>query len=356
MMKNDVSMNEEQFVELHKNDFWKDNGKKTIMKLYVGVHYPASACNLHCPYCYIGQRTEEKQFAELYHSPKFVRWCLSQKRLGGAALIGLCGAGETLLGDRIVEVCLELLAEGHYLHIVTNGTVTDKMKELTQRAGENAKRILFKCSLHYTELKERGLLERYAEGINTVSEMGASYTIEMTADDSYISELNEIKEYAIEKFGALPHITIARDDSKREMPILTELPVDEYYKIWNSFESELFEVKWNYYAKPIKNCDAGKVSLWINLITGNMHKCLCQPAVDNLFDTTIEHISFERVGDNCGAPYCYNNHAYLTLGTCPDINTFSFAEVRDRKRSDGSHWVKPDFYDFINQKLYENNR
>ena len=54
----------------------------------------------------------------------------------------------------------------------------------------------------------------------------------------------------------------------------------------------MFEVKWNYYAKPIKNCDAGKVSLWINLITGNMHKCLCQPAVDNLFDTTIEHISF----------------------------------------------------------------
>ena len=355
-METVMSFDEDKFIELHENDFWKEDGKTPVMKLFVGLHYPASICNLRCPYCYLGQKTGNQQMAILPHSPKFVRWCLSQKRLGGRAIMGICGAGETLLGDKIVDVCLELLLEGHYLHIVTNGTVTDKMRELTERAGDKAKQLFFKCSLHYTELKERGLLERYAEGINEVSKMGASYTIELTADDSYICILDEIKAYSMEKFGALPHITIARDDSKNEMPILTELPMNKYYEIWSTFESALFDVKWNYYGKQIKNCDAGIVSLEFNLINGNAQKCLCQPIVGNLFDTSMEHLSLGRVGDDCRAPYCYNNHAYLTLGTCEDMKISSFAQVRDRKRSDGSHWVKSEFYYFINQKLYENNR
>lgn len=185
--------------------------------------------------------------------------------------------------------------------------------------------------------------------------MGASYTIELTSDDSYIDMIDEIKEYCIENFGALPHITIGRDDSKPEMPILTNLSLDEYYDIWSSFESELFDVKWNYYAKKIKNCDAGVTSIEFNLINGNIQKCLCQPIIGNLFDTKIDTLIFDRVGDNCRAPYCYNNHAYLTLGTCRDIRTHSFAEVRDRVKKDGSHWLKTSFYEFINQKLYENN-
>ena len=229
------------------------------------------------------------------------------------------------------------------------------MCELAERAEDMADRIFFKCSLHYAELRNRGLLGLYSKSINGVSAMGASYTIEMTADDSYIELIDEIKEYTQTEFGALPHITIVRDDTKPDIPILTKLSMDEYYDIWSRFGSELFEVKWKYFAKPIKNCDAGVNSLYINLITGDVMKCLCQSAVGNLYDVSVRTLIYERVGDDCKLPYCYNNHAYLTLGICRDIHTYSFAEVRDRKKIDGSHWVKENVYKFLGQKLYENN-
>lgn len=342
------------FLKKHEEDLWVEDGSDPIMKMYIGCHYPATICNLRCPYCYVGNGVGFHKSPLLEHSPKFIRWCLSQKRVGGRGLLGLCGAGETLLGDKIVDVCLELLREGHFLHIVTNGTVGDKMLELTNKAGEMAERLFFKCSLHYSELKRRNMLDVYSKSINTVSNLGASYTIEMTTDDAYVDLIDEIKTYVISEFGAVPHITIARDDSKPDIPILTNLPMDEFYDIWSSFNSELFEVKWKYYAKHIKNCDAGVHSLYINLINGDIMRCLKQPVVGNLYDTSVDVLNYERVGDNCSLPYCYNNHAYLTLGNCKDIKTYSFAEVRDRTKTNGEHWVKEKVYKFIGQKLYDN--
>lgn len=346
---------EEEFVNNNLNDLWIEDGSEPILKKYVGCHYPATICNMRCPYCYISQLTGFRESPKLNHSPKFIRWCLSQKRLGGRALIVLCGAGETMLGDQIIDVSLELLREGHFLHIVTNGTLGNKMMELTERAGDMADRLFFKCSFHYTELKKKNMLGLYSKSINDVSQLGASYTIEMNSDDSYIELIDEIKQYCIQEFGALPHITIARDDTKPNIPILTKLPMNEYYDIWKNFESELFEVKWKYYAKPIKNCDAGINSLYINLINGDVRRCLQQPVVGNLYDSSINQLHFERVGDDCKLPYCYNNHAYLTLGICKDVETYSFAEVRDRVKPDGDHWVKEKVYKFIGQKLYEND-
>ena len=348
------NINEEEFVNDNRYDLWHDDGSDPLMKMYIGCHYPATVCNLHCPYCYVNQVGGDHKTLKLGHSPEFIRWCLSQKRIGGRALIGLCGAGETMLGDQIIEVALELLREGHFLHIVTNGTIGEKMCELTERSENMANRIFFKCSLHYTELKRKNMLLIYSNNINKVSDMGASYTIEMTADDSYIELIDEIKKYTSTEFGALPHITIARDDTKADIPILTKLPLDEYYDIWKDFESELFEVKWKYYAKHIINCDAGVSSLYINLINGDIMKCLRQTVVGNLYDISRTRINYDRVGNHCGLPYCYNNHAYLTLGVCRDIKTYSFAEVRDRKKTDGSHWVKGEVYSFMGQRLYEN--
>ena len=104
------------------------------------------------------------------------------------------------------------------------------------------------------------MLDILAQNVKYVSSTEASFTVELTADDKLIQFLKEIKEYSLQNFGALPHITIARDESSPELKILTSLSYDEYYNIWSAFDSKLFEVKWNYYGKRICGCMAGEYS------------------------------------------------------------------------------------------------
>ena len=346
---------EENIIENNIDMLSLDDSKwNNIMKKYVGLNVHSTTCNLSCPYCYIRQNSDFYKSPVFPHLPRYVRLCLSQKRLGGKALIGLCGKGETLLGDKIIDICTELLEEGHFLHIVTNGTVTEKIKELIDKAGKYTSHIFFKFSFHYGEFVKRNLLDVFAENVNYVCKAGASFTVELTTDDNLINQIDDIKSYSLKNFGALPHITIARDETKTGLPIYTKLSMEEYYKIWSSFDSELFSVKWEYFNKKIKNCFAGERSLYINLLSGDIMKCLNHRPIDDLYNLQKDKLEYEIVEDKCTLPYCYNNHAYLTLGISPLIETFSFAEVRDRITTEGTHWVKKEMYEFMGQKLYNN--
>jgi hypothetical protein len=100
---------------------------------------------------------------------------------------------------------------------------------------------------------------------------------------------------------------------------------------------------------------AGEYSFYIDLLSGNIMKCLRQPVIDNLYNWDEKLLSYSPVGNDCDLPYCYNNHAYLTLGVVPGIKTVSFAEVRDRKTVQGDHWLKPEMFQFMNQKIHDNN-
>lgn len=53
--------------------------------------------------------------------------------------------------------------------------------------------------------------------------MKASFTIEVTPSDELIPYIDEMKEVSLREFGALPHITVARDESKPDYPLLTKL-------------------------------------------------------------------------------------------------------------------------------------
>lgn len=349
-------MDEDKIVDANEHCLSMDDTKwNNVMRKYVGIHVPATTCNLSCPYCYVRQNSDFYKVPIVEHSPRFIRLCLSQRRLGGQALIVLCGAGETLFCDKIIDICVELLKEGHFLHIVTNGTVTNKIEELIQKAGKYVSHIFFKFSFHYEEFVRRNLLEVFASNVNYVSKMGASFTVELTADDNLVSQIENIKEFSLKHFGALPHITIARDETDAQLPILTKMTNEKYYKIWSEFDSKLFEVKWNYFGKHITNCYAGRNSLYVDLKSGNIIRCLKQKSIDNLYTSEKEVLEYDCVGDTCELPYCYNNHAYLTLGISPDVKTVSFAEVRDRETEEGQHWLQPEVYHFINQKLYDSN-
>lgn len=347
---------EEQIVKEFYSELSSDDSKwDNIMRKYVGIHVAVNVCNLKCPYCYVGQTGEFKNNPILSHYPKYIRLCLSQKRLGGQCLIVICGSGETLLSDKIIEVCHELLMEGHYLHIVTNGTITNKIRELIERAGNYVSHLFFKFSFHYGELLRRDMLEVFTHNVHFVEKAGASYTIELTTDDNLVTRIDEIIEYSMENLGALPHITIARDDTDYNRPIITKLSKKQYYESWSRFDSKLFDVKWQWFGKKVSNCYAGADSLYIDLQSGSIRRCLNQPIVDNLFKDHQNVLQYNKVGEECTLSYCYNNHAYLTLGISPDIQIASFADVRDRIKNDGKHWLTKETRGFYQQKLYVNN-
>ena len=69
-------------------------------------------------------------------------------------MLNLCGRGETLLAPYIVNLTRELLEEGHYVMLVTNGLPTKRIKELTEEIPvELQKQLIIKISFHFMELK-----------------------------------------------------------------------------------------------------------------------------------------------------------------------------------------------------------
>ena len=75
--------------------------------------------------------------------------------------------------------------------------------------------------------------------------MKASFTIEVTPSDELIPYIDEMKEVSLREFGALPHITVARDESKPDYPLLTKLSKDDYIKTWGGvrFKTVRFQDK-----------------------------------------------------------------------------------------------------------------
>ena len=100
-----------------------------IKRLILAV-IPNQKCNLKCDYCYISQLANWEDCGKMKYKPKYIAQCLSKDRLGGTALINLTGNGETMLQEGIVEIIRYLLEEGHYVEVVTHGTIKKRMEEI----------------------------------------------------------------------------------------------------------------------------------------------------------------------------------------------------------------------------------
>ncbi|MDE6040065.1 MAG: radical SAM protein, partial [Muribaculaceae bacterium] len=149
---------------------------------YFDVFVPVTTCNLKCSYCYITQlQASPAELKPLPYSLSHIRKALSRKRLGGTCLLNLCGGGETLLAPYIVDLTRELLEEGHYVMLVTNGLPTKPIKELTAKIpAELQKHLIFKISFHFMELKLRGLLDKYFANLSLLESSEISFTVELT--------------------------------------------------------------------------------------------------------------------------------------------------------------------------------
>ena len=319
------------------------------------IHFkiPMSICNLRCHYCYLSQRDKCFQGDQplMKYSPEFFGKAFSKERLGGIAYFNFCADGETMLVKDIDKYIKVIVEQGHYVELISNMTVTKIVDRFLEWDKELLKHIEFKGSFHYIELKEKGLLNTYAENMNRVWKAGASASVEITPSDELIPLLEEVKSFSREKFGALPHITIARDDRTKDIDYLTSLSMEEYDRVWSEFESGLWKFKRSIFkVKRREFCYAGLWSLYINFYTGATKPCYCGKYMDNFYENIDEPYRFKPIG-TCLMPHCFNGHMLLGYGLIPEIDTPAYADMRDRIRDDGSHWITEDLLSFMTTKL-----
>ncbi len=328
------------------------------IKRFIDCYIPTETCNLRCHYCYIAQKRKfNNKLVHLSHSVKTIRKALSKKRLGGTCVLNLCAGGETLLSDEVLEVTKELLKEGHFVMIVTDGTLTKQFEKISKWDKKLLDKLFFKFSFHYLELIRLGWLDKYFSNIELMDKAGASFTVEITPSDELIPYIDEIKEICLQNLGCLCHLTIGRDDRTNQIEVLTNHTFDEYKEIWGSFDSELFKFKSEiFYKKRNEFCYAGDWSVYLNLDNGRLTQCYCGKYLGNIYEDIDKPIRFEAIGCKCTQPHCYNGHAFLTLGDIPELNTPTYAEVRNRINNKGTEWLKPTLKEFYSHKLIESNK
>lgn len=329
------------------------------IKRYVDCYVPVTTCTLRCHYCYIVQHgLFANKIPKFRYSAEIVRKALSIERLGGVCLINFCAAGETLISKEIVGYVRAVLEEGHYAMIVTNATISKRFDEIVSFPPMLLRRLFFKFSYHYLELKEKNLLDRFFSNIKKVRDAGCSFTLEVTPSDELIPFINEMNEKAISEVGAIPHVTIARDERDPDrLPILTSLSRQDYQKIWGKFNSAIFDYKMKIFeVKRREFCYAGDWSFYLNLGTGMMSQCYKSLVQHNIFEDVEKPINFYPIGNNCREHHCYNGHSYIVLGDIPELEAPTYAKLRNRVCCDGSEWLKKEMKEFMSTKLYESNK
>ena len=339
------------FVEDEFKDIKLDKIKK-----FIDCYIPITTCNFRCPYCYITQNNRwNDALPEFKYSAQYVRKALSKERLGGTCLLNMCGGGETLLPPYIIELLKELLEEGHYIWVITNGSLNKRFEEISKFPKNLLYRLAFKFSFHYLELKRLNKLEDYVKNIKLMQDSGASFSIEITPYDELIEYIDEIKEFSLKNFGALPHITVAREDNTDNKKILTKLSKQEYNKVWSQFNSKMFSFKLStFLVKRKEYCYAGKWSYILDIGKGVLSQCYSNNMQQNIFEN-MKPIKIKSVGRKCLEPHCYNSHAFLTWGDIPRLKAPYYYEMRNRIQSDEKEWLNPYMKEFCSHKLKENN-
>lgn len=253
---------------------------------------------------------------------------------------------------RYVEL---LVREGHYIEVVSNMVLTKKLEPLLELDPEILSHVEFKCSLHYLEMEKKGLLGRFADNVNAAWDAGASCNVEITPPDELVPKIPEVKDYCMDNFGALAHITIARNDATRRIERLTKLSLDEYHAAWDQFDSPFFDFKNRIFGVKQRGfCEAGAWMYHVMMNTGEARQCYKGRKIGNIFENPDESLPQMPIG-TCLQPHCFNGHMLLTLGLIDGLTNVGYGDIRDRERADGTHWLRPELKDFFNSKLSDGN-
>ena len=319
---------------------------------------PTSNCNLECEYCYLIQenRREMRNIKLDYDADTIVK-ALRKERVGGVCYFSLCGTGETMLQMELVDITKGLLAEGHYVNITTNGTISKKFDEMMQIDKKLLKHLNFSFSFHYLELKKKKLIDTFFENVHKVKNNGCSFIVQLNLYDGYLDYVDEIKEMCKNQVGAYPQLAATRLERKgnvnEAMKFHTEKTDMEYKKIGKSFESPLFEFTCKNFNKKMRNfCYAGLLSSQIIMKTGQLNPCY--EAKDNqfIFDDIDKPIEYKPVG-RCRSRFCVNSTHFISLGVMPTYKDApTYCALRNREEAG---WINDDMKMILSQKLSDNN-
>lgn len=328
------------------------------MKRFIDIHIPVTYCNLECHYCYVAaSNARNSKPIKFNYSAQEIGKALSKERLGGVCHLNMCGLGETLIPPEVIDITRELLAQGHYIMIVTNGTLTKRFEAFAQFPEEYKKRLGFKLSFHYLEFKRKNLLETFYANAELIKKAGMSFSVEMTPSDELEPYIEEVKSECMKHFGALCHLTIPRDESQEGYKLLSRHSMEEFAAIWGQFDSQMFNFKLSTWEQKRKEyCYAGAWSGLLDIGTGELVACYGSRIVQNIFTDMNKPIDWVAVGHRCPLDHCYNGHSLLALGTIPEIDTCRYCDERDRvNANDGTHWLTNEMYEFLGHRLGDYN-
>lgn len=318
---------------------------------------PVTACNLKCGYCYVIQRNNRKsQLAKLKYTPKQIGDALTKERLGGTCYFSICGAGETTIQPQLEDIVFNILKNGHYVNITTNGTVTKRLNDIIEKNQQFTNHLHFSFSFHYNELIRLNLIDTFFNNINYIKSKGCSILVQFNMCDEYIPHLEEMKRLCIERAGAMPQIAATRKEETglQKIELLTELTEDQYKKMGDSFNSPLFDFTMkNFNVKRKEFCYAGDWTGILDLSTGIMRRCYSSYIYQDIFKNPKKKIRFIAMGKSCGSPFCMNSSHFMSLGVIPEIETPTYAELRNRKEAG---WYSENMNDFLSNKLKDNNK
>lgn len=333
--------------------------RKNVMdkvKRFVECLIPVTACNLKCEYCYVMQRNNRKgKMAELHYSPEQIGIALNKERWGGICYFSICGAGETTLQKNIEDIVYNILLQGHYVNITTNGTITQRLQAIIDKAKPFIKHLHFAFSYHYLELKKLGLVEKFFNNIKMVRNAGASVMIQFNMYDGYVPYLEEMKETCVKYAGAMPQIAATRKEESdlERIELLTNYSEQQYKSFGDDFNSPLFDFTMkNFNVKRKEFCYAGDWTAILDLSTGIMRRCYSSYLYQNIFKNPEEKIRFLAMGNCCGSPFCMNSSHFMSLGVIPEIETPTYAQLRNRDEAD---WYTDEMQCFLSSKLCESN-
>lgn len=334
---------------------------------FINTNVPSVGCNLRCEYCYIKQHGDEENVLKIDTEKKLFKYpvdhmikALTIERMGGVCMFHLTGSGETMLCPDIMKIVKGMLNNGHYVGMTSNCTVNTVVEQLVNLPENERKRIFIKASFHYKALKQKGLLQVYTNNIKRFKDAGIAFTVEIVSSDYVLDDLDEIKKYSLEQFGALPHVLGGRDETTNgKYGVLeTELDDDEFYKIYSSFESNLFEFQYSDFSKPLNNmfCYAGDYTGSLDLASGEFYSCTGGTKLTNFFENIEEPVIFLPVGRTCSFPFCFLGfflQVLVGVGRDEYEQKYTFDSFRDRQCSDGSTWLNPTIRELFSHRCSE---